>query len=98
MPFSRRETLELERGEQDDETCPFTPSSTPTTAATGPPLEQSPEKPPAAPSPPTPPPKTETWTHDPPEHLQIEKVTWRRRGPEDDLDDDEEEYDAFGGG
>jgi hypothetical protein len=38
-----------------------------------------------------PPPKTEAWTHDPPEHLQIEKVTWRMRGPQDDLGDDEEE-------
>ena len=72
--------------------------------STGPPLEKPPEKPPekpaAAPSPPPSPPKTETWTHDPPEHLQIEKVTWRRRGPEDDLDDDDddEEYDALGGG
>jgi hypothetical protein len=38
-----------------------------------------------------PPPKTEAWTHDPPEHLQIEKVTWRRCGAQDDLDDDEED-------
>ena len=72
-------------------------------AATGPPLEKPPKKPAAAPSPPPSPlpmssPKTEAWTHDPPEHMQIEKVTWRRRGPEDDLDDEEEEYDAFGGG
>jgi hypothetical protein len=38
-----------------------------------------------------PPPKTEAWTHDPPEHLRIEKVTWRRCGAQDDLDDDEED-------
>ena len=60
-----------------------------------PPPDSPPEKPVAAPSP-----KMKAWTHDPPEHPQIEKVTWRRRGPQDDLDDDEEdeeeEYDAFG--
>jgi hypothetical protein len=50
------------------------------------------EKPVAAP-----PPKTEVWTHNPPEHLQIEKVIWRMRGPQDDLDEEEEGDDAFGG-
>jgi hypothetical protein len=42
-----------------------------------------------------PPPKTEAWTHDPPEHLQIEKVTWRRCGAQDDLDDDDEEDEYY---
>ena len=64
------------------------------------PRHPPPERPPPELPPPPSPPKTEAWSHDPPEHLQIEKVTWRRRGPQDDLDDDEEdeeeEYDAFG--
>jgi hypothetical protein len=34
----------------------------------------------------------ETWTHDPPEHMQIEKVIWRMRMPQDDLDDEDEGY------
>ena len=48
--------------------------------------DSPPEEPVAAPSP-----KEEVWTHDPPEQLQIEKVAWRRRGPEDDLADEEED-------
>ena len=40
--------------------------------------------------PPESPPKTEAWTHDPPEHMQIEKVTWRMRTSQDDLDDDDD--------
>jgi hypothetical protein len=50
----------------------------------------------ALPSPPEPPPtKAEAWTHNPPEHMQIEKVTWRMRTPQDDLDDDDGYYDPF---
>jgi hypothetical protein len=71
-------------------------------ATTGPPKPPPPKPPPPEPSPENPvppppalPPKAEAWTHDPPEHMQIEKVTWRMRGPQDDLDDEEEEYDVL---
>jgi hypothetical protein len=74
-------------------------------ATTGPPKPSPPEPPPPdSPSEKPPsalPPKVEAWTHDPPEHLQIEKVTWRMRGPQDELDDEEEEdgyYDPFSRG
>ena len=52
-----------------------------------------PPPPPPAPPPPPPelPPKAEVWTHDPREHMRIEKVTWRVRTPQDDFDDDEED-------
>jgi hypothetical protein len=69
-----------------------------------PPPQLSPMEPPAAlrapppageeivrPPTPAPSPKAEALTHDPPEHLRIEKVTWRMRGPQDDLDDEEED-------
>jgi hypothetical protein len=64
--------------------------------ADAPPEPQPPEPLPedSAPSPALPP-KPEVWTHDPPEHMQIEKVTWRMRGPQDDLDDEEDEYDVL---
>jgi hypothetical protein len=54
-----------------------------------------PEPPPEEPTSESPP-KAEAWTHDPPEQMQVEKVTWRMRGPRDDLDDEEEdEYDEY---
>jgi len=43
------------------------------------------------PSPPALPPKVEVWTHDPPKHMQIEKVIWRMRTLQDDLDDGEDD-------
>jgi hypothetical protein len=78
-----------------DAAVPAAPRQRPPTPPERPPPDSPPEKPVAAPSPHTSSPKTEAWTHDPPEHMQIAKVTWRRRGPQDDLDNDEEEYDAF---
>jgi hypothetical protein len=69
-------------------TGPPKPSPPGSPSRDSPPPEPPPEEPVAAP-----PPKTKVWTHDPPAHLQIEKVTWRRRGPEDDFDDEEDEYD-----
>ena len=41
--------------------------------------------------PPVPLPEIEAWTHDPPEHMRIEKVTWRLRTLQDDFDDDEDD-------
>jgi hypothetical protein len=66
---------------------PLSPVEPPAALRAPPPAEEEIVRPP----PPAPPPKTEAWTHDPPEHLQIEKVTWRRCGAQDDLDDDDEE-------
>jgi hypothetical protein len=60
-----------------------------------PPKPSPPQLPPRVVPPPAPPPKTEAWTHDPPEHMQIEKVTWRMHRPQDDLDDEEDEYDEY---
>ena len=40
-----------------------------------------------------------TWeTHDIPEHMQIRPTAWRRRGPQDDNDDANEEGDDDGPG
>src|SRR6266446_2185106 len=60
-----------------------------------PPPPTPPQLPPRVVPPPAPPPMTEAWTHDPPEHMQIEKVTWRMHRPQDDLDDEEDEYDEY---
>jgi hypothetical protein len=69
-----------------DAAVPAAPRQPPPPPPERPPPDSPPKKPVAAPSP-----KTEPWTHDPPEHMQIEKVTWRRCGLQDDPDDDEED-------
>ena len=65
---------------------PPPPEPTPSNELLRPPPLSPPE-----PLPPVPLPKIEAWTHDPPEHLRIEKVTWRLRTPQDDYDDDEDD-------
>jgi hypothetical protein len=78
------------RAAVDDAAEPAAPRHPPPPPPEPPPPEPLPKKPP-----PALPPKAEAWTHDPPEHMQIEKVTWRMRGPQDDLDDEEDEYDVL---
>ena len=86
------------RAAQAAAAVPAAPRHPPPPPPERPPPDSPPEEPVAASSPPASSPKTEAWTHDPPEHMQIEKVTWGRRGPQDDLDDDEEDeyYDPLG--
>jgi hypothetical protein len=65
-----------------------------------PPPEESPsEAPPSEESSeePASPPSLDRQPHEPPQHLQVENVTWRWRGPQDDYDDDDEdgEYDPL---